>query len=318
MKNALNRSLVESLNESTKTEFAKSINEKVYNLVSAAVGDIAEKSPFISAEKCFIVPYNEVATGAIAQQSEYTYFVGIDNPQILVNTRRRKNMLKFIWTEFKASWRIGKKKYKKKKKGEEENKQLLEFDKYQLKDFKSDLMYNMANYLSESTMLYDMPYNLSIIGSEDFGTGVKINIFVGAYDSETSTFKLYRNSRNKFIDYNFGSRYENLEKKIEWCGPVFVDMIKLINILYSKKYHKAANQIVVESLIYSCPNNLFDPKDIYKSFVNVANHIRLKDPKTILSICDEKTPFLKDKLIVNENAAIEYNKIIRMLDEFKF
>lgn len=317
MKSSLNKKLVESLNESTKEEFSKAINDKVYTLVGSAIEDIAEKSPFVKPEKCIIIPVNEVCTGAISQQSEYTYFLGIDNPQIAANTKTRKNWWKFAWSEFKASWRIGRKKYKKKKKGAEQKK-TIEFEKYQLTDFKSDVMMNMANYLNESTKLYELPYNISIIGSEDFGTGIKINIYVCYFDSETATFKLYKTSRNKFVDFNFGARYENLEKKTNWCGPMFVNMLKLINILYAKKYNKAANQIVAESVLYACPNNLFDGKDLYKSFVNIANYIRFKDPKTIVSICDEKTPFLKDKLVSMANAAVDYGRIVNMLDEYKF
>ena len=317
MKSVLNRELVESLNQSTKTEFAKELNDKVTALVSTALADIAAKSPFISVDKCVFIPVNEVYTGALSQQSEYTYFFGIDNPQIAVNTTNRKNWWKFAWKEFKASWRIGRKKKYKKKKGEETPK-IPEIEKYQLSDLKTDLMNRMANYVSESTMILSFPTHLSIIGSEDFGTGIKINIFVCAYDIKTDTYKIYRNNRNKFISFNFGHRFENLDKKIEWCGPMFVNMLKLINILYAKTYRGEANQIIVESLLYACPNCLFDANDVYKSFVNVANYIRFKDPKNIFSICDEKTPFLKDPVVSKMGNSVDYSRIISILDKFKF
>ena len=114
MKSELNKELIESLNDSSKESFANDINEIVFALIGNAIEAISEKSPFVKAEKCALIPVNEVYLGAFCQQSEFTYFLGIDNPQIAINSRKMKNWWKFVWTEFKASWRIGKrKKYKK-------------------------------------------------------------------------------------------------------------------------------------------------------------------------------------------------------------
>lgn len=316
MRSELNKELIESLNESSKEEFASNINEIVYSLVGTAVEEISQKSPFVRVEKCSLIPVNEVYLGAFCQQSEFTYFLGIDNPQIATNSRKMRNWWKYIWTEFKASWRIGrKKKYKKNKKGVEEKE--ITFDKYQLKDFKHDLVNKIAKQVTESSIVYEYRNSLSIIGNEDFGTGVKINIYVCAYDEKTNTYKILKNSRNKFVPFNFGQRYQNLDKKCEECGNMFVKMAKLLNILYAKKYKKSPNQIIVESLLYNCPNSLFGD-DLFQTFVNVANFIRLMNPKRFVSICDEKTALFNDKIVSVTGATIDYSRLISVLDAFKY
>ena len=308
--------MIESLNESSKEEFAKGINDIVFALVENAIEEISQKSPFVKVEKCALIPVNEVYLGAFCQQSEFTYFLGIDNPQIATNSRKMKNWWKYVWTEFKASWRIGRRKKYKKNKKEDEVKE-ISFDKYQLSDFKHDLVNKIAKQITESSIVYEFRNSLSIIGNEDFGTGVKINIYVCAYDEKTNTFKILKNARNKFVAFNFGNRYANLDKKREWCGDMFVNMAKLLNIIYSKRYRKVPNQIIVESLLYNCPNSLY-VNDLYQTFVNVTNYIRFMDPKRFVSICDENTKLFDDKIVSVTNATVDYGRIISMLDVFKY
>lgn len=317
MKNLLNKDLIEGLNESSNQDFMEKVNNLVYNLVSSAIEDMSEKSPFISAEKCVIVPANESYLGAFSQNSEYTYFLGIDNTQIQMNSKLRKNHLKYIWKEFKSSWRIGrKKKYKKRK--ENAVVQQPEIGKYKINDFKHDLVSYLAERISESSLIYEYSNFISLIGSEDFGSNVKINIYVCCYETTAETFKLFIERKNKFFDVKFGQRYDLLNLKIEKCGKMFVDMVKIFNALYSKRYNSVPNQILLESMIHSCPDLLFDKKDVYKTFVNIANYIRLVDPKSINSICDPSKTIFYDPLITKRNQQVEYSKIISMLDDYKY
>ena len=319
MKSELNRALIESLNESSNSAFIEKVNNLVYNLISSAVDDLAQKTPFVIPQKCVLIPVNEVCTGAFAQLSQFDYFLGIDNPQIEMNTKTPKNFWKYVWREFKASWRIGRKKYKKKKKRDQENEvRPHEVEKYQLSHFRHDIVNMVAEYLSQTTMIYEYGRSFSMIGSEDFGTNVKINIYVTSFDGAEGTFKLYTDKRNKFFDVDFGSRFGNLEFKTQACGKVFTDMIKIFNSLYSKNYNRVPNQILVESLIFGCPNVLFDKNDVYKTFVNVANYIRISSPTSFASICHLDKTVFEEKLIISTGKQVEFSKIINMLDAFKF
>ncbi len=315
MKSELNKELVEQLNVGNE-QFVDNVDELVQNLVAVAVQKVAEKSPFIVPEKCIFLSVNEVYTGAFTQLSEFDYFLGVENAQIEMNTKKRKNIWKYFWREFKASWRIGRKKYKKKKDEVEPIPKTVE--KYNIGDFRHDVARNMLGFLSQTTIVYENPRKISIMGSDDFGTNVRINIYVGLFDSKMQTFKLYAENRNKFTLIKFGERFENLDKKFSACGDVFKDMIKLFNSLYSKRYNRIPNQILVESLLLTCPNNLYVQGDLFRTFVNVANHIRMKSPDAILSVCDNTKSIFEEKLITGSGQQTDFVRIIKMLDAFKY
>ena len=312
----LSRELVESLNDSSKQEYAVKLNDFVARLVTSAIRDIEEKSPFIKLDKCVFTPVDEVYLGSFCQLSEYNYYLGIDNPEIAFNSTKKRNWWKYVWKQFKSAWRLRRKKRRRKKDPPEPKP--ITFEKYKITDFKNDLMMKMAPYLQETTMLYDFPDHVSLYGPDDFGTGVKVNIFVCYFESETRTLKLYRESKNKFVDIHFQNRFNNLDKKIEWVGGMFINMAKLLNQTFAKFYGYVPSQVIIESLLYACPNNMFIKDDVYKSFVNIANYIRFKDPKTIVSICDETTPFLKDNLVLLTGSSTDYSKLVKMLDTFKY
>lgn len=319
MKSELNRELIEGLNESNNQQFADNVNNIVYSLVSQAMEEISFKSPFIKLDKCNIIPVNEIYLGAFSQLSSYDYFLGVENTQIEFNSKVKRNWWKYIWKEFKASWRIGrKKKYKKKKASKEVSVEPLTIEKYKLSDLKHDLMLKIADQVTETSMIYEYPQMLSLVGSDDFGTGVRVNIYVTIYDSATDSYKLYKESKNKFIVVNFGNRYENLNEKYRSCGEMFVSMARIFNALFSKVYDKIPNQILLESLLFSCPNSLFDESDVYKTFINVANFIRIKNPKSFMSICDPNKTIFDEPLVFRSNSQVDYGKIINMLDNFKY
>lgn len=319
MKTQLNRDLVESLSESSNEEFLNNVNDFVNALMSNVIEEVAQRSPFVKLEKCVLQPVNEIYLGAVTQLSEFDYFLGIDNVQIELNSKNRKNFWRNVWREFKASWRIGRKKYKKKKKKEKEEVRALDtIEKYKLSDFRSDIGQWASMYLSETSVITEYPRYISLVGKEDFGTNVKVNIFVCIFDHKTSQFKLYNEIKNRYTVVDFGNRFENLNYKMRECGDMFVNMVKIFNALYSKAYNRIPNQILVESLLYNCPNKLFVKEDVFKTFVNVANYIRLANPRSIISICDGSKTIFEEKLITATNSQVCYSKIISMLDRFNY
>lgn len=314
MKNQLNRELIEGLNESNNEEFLENVNNFVYNLITNVINDISLKSPFIRLEKCVLQPVNEMYLGAFSQLSEYTYFLGIANTQIELNSKTKKNFWKNLWRDFKAAWRLGKSKYKKSKKGLSTE----TIDKYKLSDLRHDMVKKMSEYLSESSIIYEYTNYISMIGKDDFGTNVKVNIYVCCFDEKKSIYKLFNERKNRFFPVDFGKRFENIEYKIKNCGSSFADMIKIFNALFSKAFNKIPNQILIESLLYCCPNVLFDENDIYKTFVNVANFIRIANPENFVSVCNSSKNIFNEPLIVKSNSQVDFSKIINMLDRYKY
>lgn len=316
MKNQLNKELIEDLNESNNQEFIQNTNNVVLSYVSSVLQDFESKSPFIKTDKCVFQAVNEAYLGTFTQLSEFSYFLGIENPQIELNTKEVKNWFKFVWKEFKANFRIGRKKYKRKKYDSSDSNIVLQ-TKYKLSDFKHDFVEILADYLSETSIVYEYNNRISIIGKDDFGTGVRINIYFCCYDSRNQVFKLYKENKNKFFALTFGNRFENLNKAIE-NNPAFVDMVKIFNAIYSKNYNKVPNQVLLESLIYNCPSNLYDKTSVYNTFVNIANYIRLINPKSLVSICDSNKNIFEDDLIAKGSQQMDFSRIIKMLDNFKY
>lgn len=315
MKVEIDRDLIEGLNESSNRHFVEKVNDRVYELVANAVRDISEISPFVNPEKCVLVPANEAVTGAFSQLSEYDYFFGIENKQIELNSKTRKNFWKFVWREFKASWRIGRKKYKKEKKNAQPK--LESIDKYRLSDFQYDMTRKLADYLSETTLLFNGDC-ISIVGKEDFGTNTKINIYVCCYDSKTDTFKMFNQTKNKYFDVCFGTRFELIEEKAKATDGQFVDMLKIFNALFAKNYNKIPNQILLESLLYNVPTKLFCKDDIYRTFVNVSNYLRISNPKNFVSICKGERSVFEEPLVIKSNSQVDFGKIVTMLDNYKY
>lgn len=316
MKNQLNKELIEDLNESNNAEFIQNTNNTVLTFVSSVLQDFELKSPFVKVEKCVFQAVNEAYLGTFTQLSEFSYFLGIENPQIELNTKEVKNWFKFVWREFKANFRIGKKKYKRKKYDSSEP-TLTPQTKYKLSDFKHDFVEILADYLSETSIVYEYNNRISIVGKDDFGTGVKINIYFCCYDSRNQIFKMYKENKNKFFALTFGNRFDNLNIAVE-KNPAFVDMVKIFNAIYSKNYNKVCNQILLESLIFNCPQNLYDYSSVYNTFVNIANYIRLANPQTLVSICDASKNIFEDDLISKGPQQMEFSRVIKMLDNFKY
>lgn len=316
MKNQLNKNLIEELNESSNSEFIESINNKVLNLTSNVLNDLSYKSPFVHIDKCVFQAVNEAYLGTFTQLSEFTYFLGIENPQLEFNTKSKKHYLRFLWREFKANFRLGRKKYKKRKSEPVSNAQPA--SKYSISDVCHDFGEILSNYLSETSLIYEHNNHISIIGQDDFGTGVRINIFFCVYSNEKQTFKIFQERKNKFFACNFGQRFDNLTKKINSCGQMYVDMIKIFNAIYSKAYNKIANQILLESILFDCPDSLFEKENLFNTFINVANYIRISTPNKFASICDQSKSIFDEPLIVKANQQIDFSRIVNMLNSFKY
>lgn len=315
MKNQLTRDLIVGLDESFNEEFLDNINEYVYTLVSNVIHDISALSPFVRVDKCFLQPANEICTNALTQLSQYDYFLGIDNPQIELNSKTRKNFWKYAWREFRAAWRLGRKKYKKQK---QETKTVESIEKYKLSDFKHDFINNLANYLSTTSVIYEHMQHISVIGKEDFGSGVKINIYFTIYDEKNETFKFYNEIKNKYKLYSFGDRFSNMDIKYEECGDMFNSMVRMFNSLFSKSYNRIPNQILIESLIFNCPKVLFIEGDLYQTFLNVANYIILANPKSLASICDISKNIFEEPMIIDAGQQVDFPKLISLLEAFKY
>lgn len=315
MKRDLSKDLIEGLRDSTNLEFVNNLNFTVFSLVDQALKDLSNKSSFIQPEKAYFMPVNEIYTGATTSQSAYAYFLGIANTEIELNSTDKKHFFKNFWKRIVRAWKMSKKKKKKKKKIEERTLTVVTKEKYTIDDLRNDFVYYLSNLISTSSIIYEYEDHIMVVGKEDFGTSVKINIYITMYDEKNGVFKMYNGRKNRYYDVDLNERFKNLANKMESCEN-FVNMIKIYNSIYSRAYSKVPNQILIESLVYNCPAVLFE-HDVYQTFLNVSNYIRMIDVDALRSICNNTKSIFKEKLIIDAGAQVEFSKLIRILDNYK-
>lgn len=315
MKRDLNKDLIEGLRDSTNLEFVNNLNYTVFSLVDQALKALSNKSSFIQPEKAYFMPVNEIYTGATTSQSAYAYFLGIANTEIELNSTDKKHLFKNFWKRIVRAWKMSKKKKKKKKKIEERSLTVVTKEKYTIDDLRNDFVYYLSNLISTSSIIYEYEDHIMVVGKEDFGTNVKISIYITMYDEKNGVFKMYNGRKNRYYDVDLNERFKNLANKMESCEN-FVNMIKIYNSIYSRAYSKVPNQILIESLVYNCPAVLFE-HDVYQTFLNVSNYIRMIDVDALRSICDNTKSIFKEKLIIDAGAQVEFAKLIRVLDSYK-
>ena len=316
MKRDLNKDLIEGLRDSTNVEFVDNLNYATFALVNQALIDLSNKSSYIQPEKAYLTPVNEIYLHAMTSQSEYTYFLGIANTEIELNSLDKKHYFKNLWKRFVRAFKMSRKKKKKKRKDKEVTPTVsVTKEKYTIDELKNDFIYYLSNLISTSSIIYEYEDHISIIGKEEFGTNVKINIYITMYDEKNGIFKMYNARKNRYYEVDLNERFKNLDKKINSCEN-FVNVVKIYNSLYSKAYNKVPDQILIESLVFNCPDILFE-HDVYQTFLNVSNYIRMTDTDALRSICNNSKSVFKEKLIVDAGAQVEFARLLRVLDNYK-
>ncbi len=317
MKVQISKSLIESIIRNENTQYIESTNEKVNSLLSYCVDELSRKSAFISLDNTILQPMNELITGAFTDNSNFVYFLGIDNAQLEINTLSATQ----FWKKFKEriiyAWqnRNPKKKKKRKKKNKDiEEKKLPEFnpEKYNLYTLCEDLQNTLASNLSVTSIVYRENNRLRIVGKDDFGSSVQIIIYPVFTDGEV--YKYFVDKKKGFIKINNDLRVTALESKVNSVGESFIDLLKVFNVLYYNANRVLPNQIFMESLLCNCPNELFS-ENVYDSFTKILNYLTMSNIKNFKSIVNPNKDIFVDQLC--GNSAYGYRKMINMLLDIK-
>ncbi len=308
----VSKELINNIANQENKKYIKQINKIVNSLVAESVAKLSEKISYISIKNVVLQPANELVTGAIIDNSLLVYFLGVNSPQLQLNTQQKTNVWKNFKERLKWAWQnrktiLKKRRRKRKKKKELERMEHFKFDptKYNIYNLTEDMQYAMANFLTETSLIYLNNNKLEIIGKDDFGANTKIVIYLVSYDNVN--FKYFAGKKKGFIDINFDKRIEVLQNKINEVGENFIKMLKIFNYLFYNANSYGANQIFMESVLCSIPNELYDGQDIYKVFMKIVNYISIKSLKDVKSITNDKSIF---KDITCQNNGIGFNKMM--------
>lgn len=314
----ISKQLIEMIANKDNVEYVKNINDKVNNLLSLTIESLAKKVSFISLDNVVLQPINEVFNNSLVDGSDFTYLLGVENAQLELNTIKKESFWKNFKKKLSELWKNRKyfkrkRKKKKKKKGDnpvEKPKFKTNFENYTILDLAEDLQSALCENLSETTIICLKKTRIEIIGKDDFGPNVKIVLQL-VCSQQDQIFKYFVNAKKGFIDLNLPNRYGFLGEKQYMVGDNFTKMLKIFNGLFYNVNGYLPNQIFIESILCSCPDELFAGNDIYKVYLKIINFITLKTIRNIKSINEPSKTIITD--VVCGNCGIAFNKMMQEL-----
>ena len=293
-------------------------NQNKDTLVALSVDALSKKVSYINTKNVILQPVNELINDSYVDNSNCVYFLGIENAQLELNSTKKLN----IWKNFKYrlvyAWK-NRKVFKRKRRfwrkrkinKDEGNLEKIKFDpaKYSMFNLAEDLQTSMVNFLTETSIIELKDTMLKIIGKDDFGSTASIIIYLVSYSN--GKFKYFLPNKRGFVELDINSRVNKINEKITAVGPNFVDVLKVFNTLYYNINSHMPNQIFMESLLCSVPNELFEGNDIYKVFKKIINYVSIRSLSSIQSINDSSKNICNDN--VCGNCAIYFNKMVNLV-----
>lgn len=316
----LSKELIDSIIRMSNDEYLNATDEKVQNIMGLAIEELEKRIPYVSFDNVVFEPINETLNGGFTDNSVLEYFLGIDNPQLEINSmrsdfwRKTKQRIIFAWKNRNAGKKKSRRQLKKEAAEAQKRKIPDRFDpsRYNLSYLTEDLQLAVASFLNETSIVYREGNKIRIIGKNDFGSNTQILIHVVLYNGES--FKYFINHKKGFVKINHNLRVSALHDKLDRVGTNLTDMIKVFNVLYYNINNKMPNQIFIESLLCNCPDDLF-AGDAYTSFVKIINYLTMTDVKEFHSIVEPDKSIFVDKFC--GNLAYGYKKFLGKLIDLK-
>lgn len=313
----IDKQLIESIVRKKNDEFIEKVNEKLNLIVSNAIDDLSQQIAYINLDNVILQPANELISGAFTDNSKFVYLLGIDSAQLELNTLKSTNFWKDLKNRFIYAWKFrntrrAKRKERKKKKQQEKdgnvNPIVYNFDpsKYNIYSLCEDLQTAIAKFSALTSIVYLEDTRIRIVGKDDYGSNTQIVIYPVIYNGEV--YKYYAGRKKGFIEIDVASRADYLNEKFDKCGENFVEMIKVFNVLYFYANKTMPNQIFIESILVSCPDDLLKGEDAYTIFVKIINYLTMTSAKNIKSINNPKKTIFTDPL--SASSALGYEKFV--------
>ncbi len=310
----IDKQLIEGIVRANNDEFVDKVDEKVNIVVSNAIDDLAQQIAYVSLGNVVLQPVNELLTGGFTDNSKFIYFLGVDNAQLELNTLKSTTFWKDLKNKLVYAWqnRHRRKMRRRKKKKEVEfldnQEYSYDFDpsRYNLYSLCEDLQTAIAKYSTETTIVYLEGDKIKIIGKDDYGPNTQIIIYPVIFNGEV--FKYYAGRKKGFVEIDINDRVAQLNEKYNAVGENLTKIIKIFNVLYYFANKAMPNQVFIESLLYSCPNELFKGEDIYTVFVKIINYLNMTSIREVKSLTNPDKTIFTDKL--SASSGLGYEKFI--------
>lgn len=310
----IDKSLIESIVKNDNQSYYKKVNDRVSSILTNSIKRLSKQVPYISTENVVLQPYNEILSGAITDNSVFSYLLGVESAQLELNTRKINTFWRNLKKRLKFAWANRRKRKSKKNKDVKQDKIDFNSGKYNIYSLTDDLFEAIVLNLCETSLISKDDNCLYIVGKDDFGVNAKIKIEVCLYSNEN--FKFFINKKKGFKEYNLTCRLNCLNEKILEAGPNFVNMLKIFNVLYFYVNQEHPNAMFLESILYNVPDKLYEDKSVYDTFLKVVNYLTLKSINNFKSINDISLKLYQDKMFNNQDQ-VSYLKMMRIIAEKK-
>ena len=186
------------------------------------------------------------------------------------------NFFKKLYRKFIVAWKqvklekAQKKGRRKRRKKQQQQQQIIQNDnfqqeKYTIAKFKNDLMLELVKYLTEKSLIAVNSKNILLLCKEDYGLNANLYFVF----KSNNYYKLFDTNTFKFTLIDFKDRFVNIKEKNIQTNNNFTNMIRIFNGLFANIMGYPLNQILIESVLYNCPNDLYNETDCFEMFIKI-------------------------------------------------
>ena len=106
--------------------------------------------------------------------------------------------------------------------------------------------------------------------------------------------------------------YVDIKQSYTPVKAMFQKALKVFNALYFNINGTMPNQLYLESVIDYVPDDLFEGKDFYQTFIKIVNYLSIKTLRHVPSILDENKTVNEDKRC--GECGFGFNKILSSIN----
>lgn len=307
-----------AVDENSAIDFCYNFEDILDDVFDEIMHD-SNKAKIISFDVKFI---NDFAFHTNIYGSDVDVIITLKSPELEANTigeyskvsKRFFDKIVFYFKKFKANKKRRFFIFRKRKNKKQNSLEVPKSKVYTLLNLKDDLFEKLADYFSNTTVLYNFDNKISILSNEEHGVNVNIYLTFASDDNyrqwitRTTTFKnIYlfdaigkiekKNERINYSQNNLISKNSDLLLK---AIRTFKNFVMLIT--------QSKNYAYIDSLIYNCPDELFKD-DIYQTTIRLINYLKTAPVADFYCIYDE------DKTIC-DYYKITQNELVRIINCF--
>lgn len=320
VENIFSKDLIYELARPLDSSYVDNAYANITNIVRSSITEMCKHRPIVTGVDFELV--NECLTFSESQTSSLDLFVVLHSPQLeLSTTNLNKNFFKKLYRRFILALRQIKeekaqKKVRRKKKKQQAVLQQTQSIKspnfsqhnYSIPQFKNDILLELVKYVTEKSLIVVNSKHISLFCKEDYGLNSNLYFVF----KSNNYYKLFDSNTCKFILVNFKDRLNNIKNKNDATNNNFSKMLRVFNGLFLNIMGNSLNQILIESILYNCPNELFQNADVYDMFIKIFNFIRLKSISNFKSITNDKD-LLNEVLC--KNKVNEFGKFLNIIQK---